>query len=162
VIRPLLALALALAAQTASGLDIGPQSSACRDALAALDERESALAAAAQPQAHGRIAADAQWQLSRANAAKACLGQEGAASAPLPHSALPPIAVPPVVVAPAPVRAPSAAPPPAVSIPRPPVVTSCDPNGCWTSDGSRMPHAGRDPLDPRVRCSVQGKLVVCL
>ena len=53
--------------------------------------------------------------------------------------------------------------PPVGPATKPPVfVMSCDPLGCWTSDGARLPHAGRNPLDERVRCRVQGQLVVCL
>jgi hypothetical protein len=42
-----------------------------------------------------------------------------------------------------------------------PMVNSCDAAGCWMSDGSRMPQVGKNPLDPKVRCTVQGEFVLC-
>lgn len=156
------ALTLALAAQTAA-IAAGPQSVPCQQALAALEARESELAAAAQPQAPGRAATDARWLSLRAQAARACLAGETAALAPSPRVAPAPIVVAPVSIGPSPLPTTLRAPPAALPRPKPPpAVMSCDPNGCWTRDGVRMPHAGRDPLDPRVQCSVQGQLVVCL
>jgi hypothetical protein len=152
-----LGLACAWHAQAATGAD--PQSAACRDALAALQARESELSGGAV----GRVTADARWQALRRQAARACLGRESAASAPLPQSARPPIAVPPVTVAPPPLAMPPApaAAPPVLSRPAP-SLRACDANGCTTSDGLRVPHTGRDPLDPRVRCTLQGQVALCL
>jgi len=166
--RCLLALTLALAALPAAALEGDPRSSACRQALVALQARESELAASVPDQARPRTAADTRWRSLRAQAARACLGRESDAEpAPLPRSALPPIAVPPTsaptpVTPPAIARPPLAPPPPAVLSRPAPVLRSCDALGCWTSDGARLPHTGRDPLDPRVRCTLQGRVVVCL
>ncbi len=160
--RVVFVLALSCSACTAWAVDADPQSNACRKALAALDARESELARAARADAPPRVPTDARWQALRRQAARECLGREGAASAPLPHSAPPPIAVPPVAVPAAPTEPPQRRTPPPPGY-RPPVtVMSCDPLGCWTSDGARLPHTGRNPLDARVRCSVQGQLVICL
>jgi hypothetical protein len=163
-------LSLALPAGSAAGA--GPQSAPCERALAALQARESELAAAARADAPPRISGDARWQALRREAARACLGRDGAAaastpaaSAPRTPSASPPIAVPPVAVPPAPAPpapAQRGAPPPMPGHKPPPFVTSCDPLGCWTNEGARLPHTGRNPLDARVRCSVQGQIVVCL
>jgi hypothetical protein len=148
---------------TAWPVNADPQSNDCQKALAALDARESELARSARADAAPRIPTDARWQALRRQAARACLGREGAASAPLPHSALPPIAVPPVAVPAAPADPPQRRTPPPLPGYKPPVsVMSCDPLGCWTSDGARLPHTGRNPLDARVRCSIQGQIVVCL
>ncbi len=150
---------------TAWAVNADPQSNDCQQALEALDARESELARAARADASPRIPTDARWQVLRRQAARACLGREGAASAPLRHSAQPPIEVPSVVVLPAPTEVAPAqrrAPPPLPGYKPPVTVMSCDPLGCWTSDGARLPHTGRNPLDARVRCSVQGQIVMCL
>jgi hypothetical protein len=165
--RLVVVLFVSCGASTAGAVDADPQSNACQRALAALQAREGEVAAAARSDAAPRTPTDARWQALRREAARACLGREGAASAPAAQSARPPIAVPPVVVPPAPaetVQRRSPAPlPPVTPGTRPPVtVMSCDPLGCWTSNGARLPHTGRDPLDPRVRCTVQGQIVVCL
>jgi hypothetical protein len=158
---------LLLLAVSASAADTDPRSNACQRALAALQSREAELAAAAGTDTPPRTPTDARWQALRAEAARACLGRENSASAPPGRSAQPPVAVPPVVVPPAPAetaqrRSPAPLPAPGPAY-RPPVtVMSCDPLGCWTSDGARLPHTGRNPLDARVRCSVQGRMVVCL
>ena len=161
------ALLHSLFASAAAAVDADPQSNACQRALTALQARETELGAAAQSNTPPRTPTDTRWQALRAEATRACLGREAAASAPLPRSAQPPVTVPPVVVPPAAAEAAqrrTPAPlPPVVPGYRPPVtVMSCDPLGCWTSDGARLPHTGRNPLDARVRCSVQGQLVVCL
>jgi hypothetical protein len=148
--------------------EAGPQSSACQQALTALQVRESSLTApSAASQANARVSGDAQWRSLRAQAAKACLGAESDQPAPLPHSAIAPIQVAPVLVPPISatpaLRAPTAvlpAPPP-IRAPSP-TVTSCDPGGCWTSDGARVPRVGRNPPDPVGRCNLQGNVVVCL
>ena len=153
--------------QAAAAVDADPQSNACQRALAALQARETELAASARADAPPRTPTDARWQSLRADAARSCLGRESAASAPLPQSARPPLAVPPVLVPTTPAetaqrRTPAPLPPVTPGYLPPASVMSCDPLGCWTSDGARLPHTGRNPLDPRVRCSVQGRVVMCL
>src|SRR5688572_1907735 len=83
-------------AAAAGAGDADPQSNACQRALAALQARESELAAATGAQTPPRTPTDARWQALRASAARACLGRESTAPVPPPRSALPPIAVPPV------------------------------------------------------------------
>jgi hypothetical protein len=164
--RVLPALLLSLCASTAVAADADPQSNACSRALAALQAREAELTAAARADAPPRTPTDARWQALRADAARICLGRGSAAAVPPARAAQPPVAVPPVVVPATPretAQRRTPAPLPAVPGHRPPVsALSCDALGCWTSDGARLPHTGRNPLDPRVRCSVQGQVVMCL
>jgi hypothetical protein len=160
-------LLLVLAGSAACAADADPQSNDCRRALESLQARETELAAAAGANAAPKTPTDARWQALRGQAARACLGRENAASAPTGRLAQPPVAVPPVIVPPAAAetaqrRAPAPLPAPLPGYKPPVTVMSCDPLGCWTSDGARLPHTGRNPLDARVRCSVQGRMVVCL
>jgi hypothetical protein len=152
-----LAVVLLVAPAWASEADI--QSSACRDALAALQAHESALAAASA--AAGRPATgDPAWRALRAKAARICLG--GAPDAPPPRGATSPgIAVPPVTAAPSAPSPPRPVPPPLPARTLPSWVTLCDGSGCWTSDGERLPQLGRSPSDPRVHCAIQGRVVLC-
>jgi hypothetical protein len=163
--RLLWALALTAVMQSAMAADSGPSSGPCTRALAALQAREAELAGAQAAERRSRVTTDARWQMLRKQAARACLGGEDAA-APLPQSARPPIAVQPVTpptAATALPRTPSPTPAAPAIVPRPSsIVTSCDANGCWTSDGARLPRVGRDPVHPTARCSVQGQLVMCL
>lgn len=53
-------------------------------------------------------------------------------------------------VAPAPIR-----PPPLVTL------TACDPLGCWTSDGQRLPQHGPHLLGPRGLCVPHGPFLAC-
>jgi hypothetical protein len=164
--RALPALLLLLALSAAADADADPQSNACQRALESLQAREAELAVARADTA-ASTPTDTRWQALRGQAARACLGRDSTASTAPGRSAQPPMAVPPVAVPPAPAetarrRSPAPLPAPGPTY-RPPVtVMSCDPLGCWTSDGARLPHTGRNPLDARVRCSVQGRMVVCL
>jgi hypothetical protein len=100
----------------------------------------------------------------REQAAGACLG----AAVPASRSnrwAQPPIAVPPPVIdvpllaAQPPVA--SQLPPP-VPIQRPSTISSCDVNGCWTSEGTRLPRMGPLLIGPGgMPCPVQGASASC-
>jgi hypothetical protein len=144
----LLAVLLALAPLRADPL----KSAACDAALARLDA--------------ARAAAPASVEARRRDATRVCLGL--ASQAPVPTRsnrwAQPPIAVPPPVIEPPP-RPPAALAakplPPPVHIERPPVVTSCDLTGCWTSDGTRLQRAGPGLMGPQGPCVVQGGLAFC-
>jgi hypothetical protein len=48
-------------------------------------------------------------------------------------------------------------------VPTPPLVsiTSCDANGCWASDGTRLQRFGSQLLGPRGVCSRVGAVVHC-
>lgn len=149
----------------ASEADI--QSPACRDALAALQAHESAMAASAPaaPDRPAATTADSAWRALRARAAQICLGGEPDAPPPPRRGATAPtITVPPVTSAPpaaSPPTSPATLPPPARPLP-PLVVLGCDASGCWTNNGERLPQVGRSPFEPHVRCTVQGRFVMCL
>jgi hypothetical protein len=100
----------------------------------------------------------------RKQASDACLGP---ASAQPARSGAPArvIAVPaPVIAAPPLYPRAASAPPrplPPVEVPRPAVITSCDPGGCWDSEGRRLNQLGPSLMSPRGPCSVQGGVAVC-
>lgn len=152
-LRSVAAAALVLAPAAAWPQD-PLKSQACKAAIGQLeqilDEKPHAPARAQ------RLAA------ARRDAAVACLGRsdQGRLRSGAPH---PPQAVAPPVVTAAP-SAPlprSEAPPPPLAIPRPTVITTCDPAGCWDSEGRRLNHMGPLLVGPRGACTVQGGLVNC-
>lgn len=136
-----------------------PTSATCRQALDTLREREDrVLAATPRGAAEGERR---QMLQARRVAALACLGEAepevprrlpGAVDAQLPIA-------PMKLAAPRPAgpAAPPAAPPPAL----PRTLTTCDANGCWTSDGQRLQRVGPQLLGPRGFCSVTGAAVQC-
>ncbi len=122
--------------------------------LAARTELEALLAQAR--------AGDQRLAPARQRAARACLGasdgtrQRSGAPEPAPAVA------PAIVVAPPPVRPPAAAPAPApLSVPRPTAITTCDPAGCWDSDGRRLNQMGPLLVGPGGVCSGLGGVVTC-
>lgn len=99
----------------------------------------------------------AEFERARQRTALACLGQANRSGIRAPQ---PVIVVPPIVTA--------APPPPVIVAPRPPVtvprlsvITSCDPGGCWDSDGTRLHRAGPNLMGPRGLCTVQGNALNC-
>jgi hypothetical protein len=167
--RCLPVLAVALATATAVAQEGDPlRSPECIRAVDALQAQEAALAARVEAQVD-----DAEQQATRAElnrlrqrAAHACL--KGRADPPLPPArmAQPPVAVPPVQTPPPPVL--RSAQPPALPPSRPlaapsPLlsVTSCDPAGCWASDGTRLQRVGPSLLGPRGFCSTAGAVLTC-
>ena len=146
------AAALAAGAQPADRLD-APECKAARGELEATlddpalgrDERARRLAAV------------------RKKVLAVCLGPASAqpqrSGAPQPAVAVPApvISAPPLYPT---VRA--ASPPlPPVNVPRPAVVTTCDPAGCWDSDGRRLNNLGPMLVGPRGVCTVQGGTANC-
>lgn len=87
----------------------------------------------------------------------------GAEPAPMPglRSPYPTIVVPQIVI--------PETRPPAVNLPqgpvqiqRPPSITSCDPGGCWSSDGTRLNRLGPELTSPRGGiCNPQGGTANC-
>jgi hypothetical protein len=150
------------------------KSPTCHAAVDALQVREAEARAARFTESPAdRVRqrdATARLQAARKQTAQACL--RGSGDPPPPASvAPPPVAVPPVDVT-APPRPPlplpsapaASAPPAAAAPPRPqppPIVTSCDAAGCWTSDGKWLPRAGATLIGPRGPCTVQGVLLNC-
>jgi hypothetical protein len=149
---------LVLAASAASVLgapDSDPlKSQACKDALAAM---EQVLATPPSPARAARAAA------AREEAAVACLGRSAGramrSGAPEPAQ----VVRPPAFAGPAtPPAAPAVATPaPALVIPRPTVITTCDPGGCWDSEGRRLNSMGPLLMSPRGPCTVQSGIANC-
>jgi len=142
------------AAATAVGQDPlrSPECGAARQVL----ERALDDAAARRPGARERLA-----QVRR-QAVEACLGRESGEAvrtgAPDPVVVVPP----PVIAAPrVAMPSPPAPPPEALAIPRPPTITTCDPGGCWDSEGRRLNSVGPMLVGPRGVCTVQAGLVHC-
>jgi hypothetical protein len=101
--------------------------------------------------------------LAREKAASACLGgtdgQRERSGAPDPAQRVPP----PVIggVAPVPPALRGAAPQAPLEIPRHATITTCDPAGCWDSEGRRLNQTGPLLMGPRGVCIVQGGIVTC-
>lgn len=145
------AIALALLALPPAQAQDPLKSAECKSALDGLERvlddktegRERAL----------RVAA------ARRSAMVACLGRaDGAATrsgAPYPPQAV----APPVIAGAPPLRVTPPAPP--LAIARPTVITTCDPAGCWDSEGRRLNHFGPLLLGPRGLCTVQGGVANC-
>ena len=140
----LVLVALPLGAAAADPL----KSEACGASLAALDQ-----ARRTEP---GKVEA------LRQQATRACLGGTGEARRPAPVAQAP-IVVPPPVIETEPAQPPLAPAPPPPLPPRPPVVTSCDPAGCWDSNGARLNRGVGDVLiGPRGGlCTTVGATVHC-
>jgi len=76
------------------------------------------------------------------------------------RSPYPTVVVPQIVIPE--VRPPAINPAPApVQVPRPPTITSCDPGGCWTSDGTRLNRMGPELTGPRGICNPQAGTANC-
>ncbi len=160
MIRTLAALLLAAGTAGASGAPPPPadplDSSEC---LAARAQLEQALAEpATAQQAHPQ-----RLLLARRQAASACLGREspGRERSGAPERAQ---SVPPPTISTRPARAPAPAgaqPQPALPIPRPTVITTCDPVGCWDSEGRRLNNMGPLIVGPRGLCALQGGQLNC-
>jgi hypothetical protein len=127
------------------------KSQACGDALSLLDQARAARSAQADTLRHA--------------ATRACLGLAVPAGPRANRWAQDPVAVPaPLIVPPGPgaVAAPPRPIPPPVVIDRPATITSCDGNGCWTSDGTRLNRIGPQLLGPgSTACTVQGAQAWC-
>ncbi|HKB54441.1 MAG TPA: hypothetical protein VKD22_10595 [Ramlibacter sp.] len=116
-------------------------------ALAAPDARDSARLARA-----------------RREVLRVCLGRDTGtrlrSGAPYPAQAVPPavLAVSPAEAAPPPSISPPA---PPVAVQRPGMLMTCDPGGCWDSEGRRLNRIGPILTGPRGPCIRQGRLVAC-
>jgi hypothetical protein len=94
---------------------------------------------------------------ARKDAIEACLGREDAArersGAPYPAIAVRPPAVDVPRIAPVPM--------PSLDVPRPAAITTCDPGGCWDSEGRRLNSVGPVLMGPRGPCVTQAGVVHC-
>ena len=146
-----LTLALAAGGAVAAEPTDPMESAACRRALETLKAKENALINARRADEARRVpapapAASVALDGLRRQAARACLGGNGAPPPPK-QIALPPIVVSPIVVPrPAPLppnhTAAPATPSPARRTGPPVIIATCDPGGCWASDGTRLICAG--------------------
>jgi hypothetical protein len=136
-----------------SAADTDPLRSA--ECLGARAELDAALAAPAARE-------NQRLQQARRAALQACLGSQPDArrrsGAPDPVQVVVPTlrATPP-----APLPPPVATPPAAVAIPRAAMITTCDPGGCWDSQGRRLNRVGPVLSGPDGPCHAQGGLVTC-
>jgi hypothetical protein len=127
------------------------------ECLRARAELDAALGA---PQArHSR-----RLERARHAAKQACLGSEPGTrqrtGAPDPPQAVPAPTLPRALAAPTP--APTLTlPAPPLTIPRATAITTCDPGGCWDSEGRRLNQMGPQLVGPRGVCTVQGGVVTC-
>ncbi|MEO5695542.1 MAG: hypothetical protein ABIQ60_00245 [Burkholderiaceae bacterium] len=164
---PFFVLSLALIRSVAAAAPGDPLESVdCRRALDALGSREGVVAAQRSDDHTDRAAPDARLQALRRNAAFVCLGSRADASRPARPVVRRPLVVEPSLTGgPAPLRSPAAVrnEPAAAEpgVPPPTVVTTCDPAGCWSSDGSRLIRAGAGFIGPGGWCSVQGSVLQC-
>lgn len=108
----------------------------------------------------------------RQQAAIKCFGVK---APPLPEGRFvpPPVAVEPIRLRPEVSLAPGTAlrpatqpalllpPLPPVAIPHPPVLTTCDPSGCWDANGARYNQQGPVLMGPRGACTLQGGSLNC-
>jgi hypothetical protein len=143
---------LAAHAQPTDRLDSPDCRSARNELEAALDDPAMGRAERAQ-----RLAA------ARKNVLAICLGP---ASAQPQRAGAPErvIAVPaPIISAPPahPVAPAATAPLPPLAVPRPAVITTCDPAGCWDSEGRRLNNLGPMLVGPRGLCNPQGGIANC-
>ena len=158
------ALAFLLGASVAQAQDDPLHTPACRDALDAVRAQEAAASAAREADGTHRSAALGQLEAARQKAAHACLRSRPDRPPPQGRLAQPPVSVPPSALPPAAPRVTLTPPPPAAPPQAAPLVsiTSCDPAGCWASDGSRLQRAGPDTLlGPRGMCTTSGTVLLC-
>ena len=129
-----------------------PECGAAREVL----ERALDDASARRPGARERLVQ------VRKQAIEACLGRHSG-EAVRSGAPDPVIVVPPPAVADPRAAAFSPPPPPAepLAIARPPTITTCDPGGCWDSEGRRLNHLGPVLVGPRGVCTLQAGLVHC-
>jgi hypothetical protein len=153
-VAALLLAAAATCALSAEGPDADPLNST--ECAAARDELDKALSEPAERQR----ARPERLARARQQATRVCLGRDSGnrerSGAPQPVQAVPPAAI---SVRPAP---PTPAPPqPPLAIPRATVITTCDPAGCWDSEGHRLNNVGPLLMGPRGLCTIQGGLLNC-
>jgi hypothetical protein len=154
------ALAPVLLALAALHAVAAPGSPACGKALEALRELEDRVLAAPRERAD---ALRRQMLQVRRNAALVCLGESGdeTTSRP-PRVEAPPPSRGAAPAALAPLRLPNPAPPARVAPPDTPrALSTCDANGCWTSDGVRLQRVGPQLLGPSGFCTTAGHTVQC-
>jgi hypothetical protein len=117
---------------------------ALADSSGTLETRSARLAAARRVAARTCLG-HASDRAERSGAPEPPMRVAPAAIAHRPESSLPLISLP--------------APP--LAVPRPATISSCDPAGCWDSEGRRLNSQGPLLLGPRGPCLQQGGVVSC-
>ena len=171
-----LLLVLASTAAPTHAADVDPlRSIDCRRAVASMQAEETAEAerrAGSVSTPSTPPAPSPALQDARRDAAKRCLASRLDVEPPHGRFAQAPIVVEPVgspapgplapnLHAPMPSTHPST---PSAALPtgkRPGSVVSCDPGGCWASDGSRLQRVGPVLWGPRGACTTQGASLQC-
>ena len=107
--------------------------------------------------------ADERLEQARRRTARACLGASDDSARQRAGAPQPPQVVPPAIAIPRqPVQRPLPAPaPPPVPVPRPTAITTCDPAGCWDSDGRRLNRMGPLLVGPGGVCNGLGGILSC-
>lgn len=154
----LLALATATAAAAPAAAADPLSSPECAAARAQLDQ-------AIDEAVHNRRADASRSRLAQARrrTGEACLGSANG-SRERSGAPDPPRAVPPAVIGSRPAQAQppaTAAPPPPLAIPRAPTITTCDPAGCWDSEGRRLNSMGPLLIGPNGVCTLQAGVLNC-
>jgi len=130
------------------------RSQACADALGVLDQAREARST-------GK-ADSAAVETARVAAAQACLGQREAPLRPgRPLQPIPPAPPPSVRLQPLPGAVAPAPPSPPLAIPRPAIITHCDPAGCWAADGDHLRFVPTPALPPAGACILLGSRLHC-
>lgn len=121
--------------------------------VAARTELEALLA---QPRAAGE-----RLEQARRRTARACLGASHDGARQRSGAPEPPQVVPPAMAIPRQPATPPVLAPAPLSVPRPTVITTCDPAGCWDSEGRRLNQIGPLLVGPGGVCSGLGGIVAC-
>ncbi len=145
-----------------------PGSSACREALQALDRAETAIVAARAASAASGAVGELQPSVAerllpwRQRVADVCLGGLTRSPPPSQHTRVPPSPLRPDIPS---LRAPAPLPPvPTVPLPRfeaPVTVSNCNAATCLGSDGSTLTRVGPNLVGPRGVCTLQGVFLHC-
>lgn len=145
-----------------------PGSSACREALQALDRAETAIVAARAASAGSGAVGEGHPSVAerllpwRQRVADVCLGGLTRSPPPSQHTGVPPSPLRPDIPS---ARARAPLPPvPTVPLPRfeaPVTVSNCNAATCLGSDGSTLTRVGPNLVGPRGVCTLQGVFLHC-
>lgn len=132
----------------------------------ARQDLEAALARPQPAQPDDQVRLKLQIDRSRGLVAQRCFNREADSAGAAQRAAQNPLLVPPVV-ADLPMRNPAAATgapggaPPPVEVGRPTTMSTCDPGGCWDSNGTRYNSSGPVLNGPRGTCVATAGVVTC-
>ncbi|RZL08042.1 MAG: hypothetical protein EOP40_14355 [Rubrivivax sp.] len=138
----------------------------------ARQDLEAALARPQPVQPDDQVRLKLQIERSRGLVAQRCFNREADSAGAAQRAAQNPLIVPPIVstmqgplAAPAGASAPAGAAPAGIPLPvdvgRPTTLSTCDPGGCWDSNGQRYNSSGPVLNGPRGTCVAQAGVVTC-